>query len=77
MFEASIPSIVKKELLIDANSLVEVTNSILTILGPAFAGVLIAYFSASSTILFTAFSCLAAGIIALFIKISKEYIEKR
>lgn len=76
IFEASIPSIVKKELLIDANSLVEVTNSILTILGPAFAGVLIAYFSASSTILFTAFSCLAAGIIALFIKISKEYIEK-
>ncbi|KMN42045.1 MFS transporter, partial [Bacillus sp. LK2] len=62
-YESIIPLIVNKKELVSANSLTELTLSLTTILGPAFAGGVISILGADIGVLLNAIGFLLAGII--------------
>jgi MFS family permease len=68
-FEASIPGIVPREELVNANSIMELTSSTIVILGPAVAGGLIGWLGSGPAMLLDALSFLLAGLILTTIKL--------
>ncbi|MED4129619.1 MFS transporter [Shouchella miscanthi] len=68
-FESAIPEILTKEDLIQGNSFFRLSETIITFLGPAVAGVAIAIFGNSNVLLITSLAFFLAGTIFLFLKI--------
>ncbi|HEU4964387.1 MAG TPA: MFS transporter [Bacilli bacterium] len=71
-FESAIPSLVERAELVHANSLSEVTNSTMTLLGPLLAGILIALVGARYAVLLNAGSFLFAGLLYLFLRFDER-----
>lgn len=76
-FESSIPCMVPKEELVDANSLTEISSSATLMLGPAVAGGLIGLIGSGSAILINALSFVAAGLIFASIKMGRPPAEPK
>jgi MFS family permease len=76
-FEASIPSMVPKDELVEANSLTEISSSATLMLGPAAAGALVAVIGSGSAVLLNALSFLAAGLIFASIKMARPSEDSR
>ncbi|MEK5066800.1 MFS transporter [Cytobacillus sp. FSL R5-0596] len=74
-FEATIPSLVKRSELVSANSLFELSNSAIYILGPMLGGIIIASFSPTVAIIINAFSFLIAGTLIYLIKPSGNPVK--
>jgi len=64
---ALIPAIIEKDLLLEANSISRMTNSIIMILGPAVGGILVAAFSYKSVFVIDSFTFVASVISISFI----------
>jgi len=70
--KAIVPSLVKKQMLIPANTLNQGTNQLILTLGPALGGILIATFGLESVFAIDAATFVFTTIILLFIKSSRE-----
>lgn len=62
-FRASLPILISKNDLINANSLFTVSMSIINLGGPALAGMIIGFFNGSANILINSFAFLLAGLL--------------
>lgn len=72
---AIVPDIVKKEKLADANSLMEMFFSILSLVSPIVAGLLFGAFGLFPIMIINAVSFFSSSISEMFIKIEKESIQ--
>ncbi|MGM0867566.1 MAG: hypothetical protein ACQEWF_23220 [Bacillota bacterium] len=62
-FRASLPILIEKNDLINANSLFTVSHSIIVLGGPAFAGMIIGFFGGSANVLINSFGFLVKGLL--------------
>ncbi|MGR5865636.1 hypothetical protein ACT7DZ_22010 [Bacillus cereus] len=68
-FESAVPEILSKEDLIQGNSFFRLSETIITFLGPAVAGIAIALFGNSNVLLITSVAFFLSGTIFFIFKI--------
>ncbi|AMR83362.1 MFS transporter [Bacillus thuringiensis] len=74
-FESAVPEILSKEDLIQGNSFFRLSETIITFLGPAVAGIAIALFGNSNVLLITSVAFFLSGTIFLFLKF-RDFAEE-
>ena len=70
-YQSFLPSLVERSQLVPANSKLEASNALASILGPGFAGVLVQIFSGPIAVLVDAFSFLISALSLLFIRVKE------
>lgn len=70
-YQSFLPSLVERSQLVSANSKLEASNALASILGPGFAGILVQLFSGPLAVLVDAFSFFLSALSLLFIRVQK------